>query len=286
MELQAIVKTVNGRIEPIRAAVEDLQKKQAALKETEESVSQLQEGLELAVLAVDECEVAAAMQPSAAAAKALNQARGRHTDALEALDFARARIRGFRRAIDAELAGLAQRSSELAEIQGELKLAIIAAYAPKFEAAWAAFQQVLGEGLLLANAARADGLGIPLRRNEVYHPASNDKLFGSHDLYVTAACDATPNQKAIEGTLFPVVAEMEQIRAVIEDAAEQTRSNGARDSGQAVMRGVSVTIESAKDFQERQEREAAERDAQNRVREVKPLSLVESVEFTIGGNVA
>lgn len=261
-QLQKIVKTVNGRIEPIRAAVADLEKKQAALKETEASVTQLQEEVELAVLAVDEAEVAAAMQPSPAAAKALNLARGRHKDAREALDFAQARIRGFRRAIDAELAGLAQRNAELAEAHGELKQAIMASYAPKFEAAWAAFQAVLGEGLLLANLGRIDGMSIRLRKNEIYHPTNAERrLFNDHDVYVKTACEAAPNREAIEQALFPVVAELGEIRSVIENAVKRTREKAERESPHEVARATSVTVESMEAFRERQKRQDAERAA-------------------------
>lgn len=292
MKLQTIVKAVNGRIEPIRSAVADMQQKVTALREAEASVSQIQEELESAVLAVDAAEVEAAMKPSQATAKALALARSQHKDAQEALDFAQARIRGFRRAIDAEMAGLAQRDSDLAEARSELNQAIMAAYAPKFEAAWAEFQVVLGEGLLLANLTKTDGMSVLLRKNEIFHPTIRERhLFTDHEWYVKAACDATPNREAIEGTLFPVVAEMEQIRSVIEDAVRRTREKAERNTNQAVTRGVIVTTESMEEFRERQKREAAEREESQkretkaRVNVITPLSRWDPRETT-GGNAA
>ncbi len=295
MQLESIVQTLNQRIEPIREAVEKVQSKTEVLRETEASLPRVQDELERARLAVEEAEVSAAMQPGPGTAKVLNLARSQHKSAQEALDFANARVRGFRAAIDADMAELASMCQVVAVAKSEFHTAIVDAYLPVFEEAWKVFHRVLGDGLVLARASGADYLGRGLLKNEIHHPRQNNTwLFGDHESQVNRAMEASPNRQAIEASLSPVVMELSQIERSMQTAVQRTKEVSARESqrqGTAAVPFVTVS-ETMDEFRERQNREAAHREA-NRFKGRKPASNPVQVtqpgswpSITIDDNVA
>jgi hypothetical protein len=223
MELQAVVQTVRERVEPVRSAVAALEAKRIALAETEALISRIQGEVEQSVIAINDAEAAASIQPTPTATKALELACSRNKQATEELVLAHERRSGLYLLIDLEMASLAQQGALISEVNAEFRSLLIAEYARRFEAAWHAFEQVLGDGLALANAGRVDVLRSAIRKNQITHPGSSNLLFFDHELPMKRAALASPNREMIELAVGPVDVELQSLSLAVQHAGRYTR---------------------------------------------------------------
>lgn len=265
-EFQKLAQSAIKGLEPIREAVNALEAKRDELRKTEKSLSTLQTAVEDATLALDEAEVAAAMNPTAATQKALNDARGALSDAQQELEFAKTRVRGFQRLIDEDVAALAS-GFHPAKIANELKQSVLEGYVSVFEVAWKEFQAVLGQGLLLASVLRIDHLSYPLRKVRICHPADGSKtLFSDHEYYLNEAIANASGADAVNAAFGPVAAEIQQLEHARWAAREQYERMKPKVT--EVQRPFQ-TQESFAEFAQRQrDKEDAERQARQKAADV------------------